>query len=141
MSPPIIFLGTLQHLYWIGKLNLPHLPEIHSRLKKKIVIYPKHSPISINSFHLFSCVRLCATPGTAAHQDSLSITNFQSLLKFKSIESSMPSKHLILSYTLLIGLHSFLASGSFPMRQFFASGGQSTGVAASVSVLLVNNQD
>ena len=109
--------------------------------KKKIVIYPKHSPISINSFHLFSCVRLCATPGTAAHQDSLSITNFQSLLKFKSIESSMPSKHLILSYTLLIGLHSFLASGSFPMRQFFASGGQSTGVAASVSVLLVNNQD
>ena len=141
MSPPIIFLGTLQHLYWIGKLNFPHLPEIHSRLKKKIVIYPKHSPISINSFHLFSCVRLCATPGTAAHQDSLSITNFQSLLKFKSIESSMPSKHLILSYTLLIGLHSFLASGSFPMRQFFASGGQSTGVAASVSVLLVNNQD
>ena len=141
MSPPIIFLGTLQYFYWIGKLNLPHLPEIHSRLKKKIVIYPKHSPISINSFHLFSCVRLCATPGTAAHQDSLSITNFQSLLKFKSIESSMPSKHLILSYTLLIGLHSFLASGSFPMRQFFASGGQSTGVAASVSVLLVNNQD
>ena len=51
----------------------------------------------------------------------------------------MPSKHLILSYPLLFGLHSFLASGSFPMRQFFASGGQRTGVAASVSVFLVNS--
>ena len=53
----------------------------------------------------------------------------------------MPSKHLILSHPLLLGIHFFLASGSFPMRQFFASGGQSTGVAASLSVLLVNNQD
>ena len=91
-------------------------------------------PMAISSFHLFSCVWLCATPGSAVHQDSFSITNSQSLLKFKSIESSMPSKHLILSYPLLIGLHSFLASGSFPMRQFFASGGQRTGVSASASV-------
>ena len=98
-------------------------------------------PMAISSFHLFSCVRLCATPGTAAHQDSLSITKSQSLLKFKSIESSMPSKHLILSYPLLIGLHSFLASESFPLRPFSASGGQRTGVPASASVLLVNNQD
>ena len=51
----------------------------------------------------------------------------------------MPSNHLILSQPLLLGLHSFLASGSFPMRHFFASGGQSTGVAASVSVFLVNS--
>ena len=56
------------------------------------------------------------------------------------MESPMPFKHLILSHPLLLGLHSFLASGSFPMRQFFASGGKSTGVAASASVLLVNNQ-
>ena len=91
-------------------------------------------PIAISSFHLFSCVRLCATPWTAAHQDSLSITNSQSLLKLKSMESLMPSNHLILSHPLLLGLHSFLVSGSFPMRQFFASGGQSTGVAASASV-------
>ena len=98
-------------------------------------------PIAINSFHLFTCVRLCATPWTAAHQDSLSIINSQSLLKLKSMESPMESNHLILSHPLVLGFHSFLASVSFPMRQFFASGGQSTGVAASVSVLLVNNQD
>lgn len=35
MSPPLILLGTHQLSYWLGKLNLPHLPEIHSWLKKK----------------------------------------------------------------------------------------------------------
>ena len=35
MSPPLILLGTFQLSYYVGKLNLPHLPEIHSRLKKK----------------------------------------------------------------------------------------------------------
>ena len=38
-------------------------------------------------------------------------------------------------------LHSFPALGSFPMSQFFASGGQSIGVSASTSVLLMNIQD
>ena len=38
-------------------------------------------------------------------------------------------------------LQSFPASGSFPMSQFFASGGQSTGVSASTSVLPMNIQD
>ena len=44
-----------------------------------------------------SHVRLLATPWTAACQPSLSITNFWSLLKLMSIESVMPSTHLILS--------------------------------------------
>ena len=42
------------------------------------------------------------TPWTAARQTSLSITNFQSLLKLMSIESVMPSNHLILSHPLLL---------------------------------------
>ena len=46
---------------------------------------------------LLSHVQLCATPWTAAHQASLSITNSQSLLKLMSIELVMPSNHLILS--------------------------------------------
>ena len=45
--------------------------------------------------------RLFATPWTAAHQDSLSITNSQSLLKLMSIELVMPSNHLILCHPLL----------------------------------------
>ena len=42
------------------------------------------------------------TPWTAAHQSSLSITNSQSLLKLMSIESVMPSNHLIFCHPLLI---------------------------------------
>ena len=45
---------------------------------------------------LLSCVRLFETPWTAAHQASLSITNSRSLLRLMSIESGMPSNHLIL---------------------------------------------
>ena len=48
-----------------------------------------------------SCPTLC-DPWTAAHEASLSISNSQSLLKFMSIESVMPSNHLILCRTLLI---------------------------------------
>ena len=48
------------------------------------------------------CVWLFATPWTAAHQASLSITNSQSLLKVISIKSVMPSNHLILCRPLLL---------------------------------------
>ena len=48
-----------------------------------------------------SHVRLFATPWTAAHQVSLSLTISQSLPKFMSIESVMPSNHLILCHPLL----------------------------------------
>ena len=53
-----------------------------------------------SSVQLLSCVQLFATPRTAAHQASLSITNSQSSLKLMSIESVMPSNHLILCVLL-----------------------------------------
>ena len=65
-----------------------------------------------------------ATPWTAARQASLPITNSQSLLKLISIESMMPSNHLI----PFSNLQSFPAPGSFQMSQCFASGGQSIGL-------------
>ena len=80
------------------------------------------------------------TPWTAVRQASLSITNSQSLLKLMSIKSVMPSNHLIL-YHPFSHLQSFPASGSFQMSQFFASGGQSTGVSASASVLPRDSQE
>ena len=49
-----------------------------------------------------SHVRLFMAPWTSAHQASLSITNSQSLLKLMSIESVMPSNHLILCRALLL---------------------------------------
>ena len=54
-----------------------------------------YTQIRISSVQSLSRVRLSATPWTAAHQASLSITNSQSLLKLMSIESVMPSNHLI----------------------------------------------
>ena len=54
------------------------------------------------SVQSLSRVWLFATPWTAAHQASLSITNSQSLLKLMFIESVMPSNHLILCLPLLI---------------------------------------
>ena len=54
-----------------------------------------------SSVQSLSCVQLFATLWTAAHQASLSITNSWSLLKLKSIESVMPSNHLIFCHPLL----------------------------------------
>ena len=56
----------------------------------------------INSVQLLSHVRLFSTPWTTEHQAFLSITNFQSLPKIMSIESVMPSNHLILCCPLLL---------------------------------------
>ena len=81
-----------------------------------------------------SVVSDSATPWAAAHPS-------QSLLKLMSIKSVMPFNHLILCVPFSSHLLSFPASGSFPMSQFFASGGQSTGVSASASVLPMNIQD
>ena len=63
----------------------------------------RRSPSSVtSSVQSLSHVRLFVTPWTAAHQVSLSITNSRSLLKLMSIESVMPSNHLILCHPLLL---------------------------------------
>ena len=96
---------------------------------------------TFSSVQSLSCVQLFATSWTAACQAFLSFTNSGSLLKLMSIESVMPSNHLIFCCPLLSCLQSFPASESFPVSQFFSSGGQSIGVSASATVLPVNIQD
>ena len=64
---------------------------------------------------LLSCIQLLATPWTTACQASLSFTIFQSLLKLMSIESVMPSNHLILCLPL------FLLPSIFPSIRVFSS--------------------
>ena len=71
--------------------------------------------VIFSSAQSLSCVQLFATPWTAAHQASLSITNSQSPPKPMSIESVMPSNHLILCYPLL-----FLPS-IFPSIRVFSN--------------------
>ena len=88
-----------------------------------------------NSVQSLSHVQLFASPWTAAHQASLSITNSRSLLKLMSIMLLMPSNRHILCRLLLLLPQSFPGWGSFPMSWFFASGGQSIGASASASVL------
>ena len=63
---------------------------------------------------LFSCSRLFVTPWTAARQASLSATICRSLLRFMSIESVIPSNHLILCHPLL-----FLPSVLPSIRVFY----------------------
>ena len=67
-----------------------------------------------SSVQLLSCVWLFVTPWTAARQASLSITNSRGLLKFMSIESGMPSNHLILCHPLL------LLPSTFPSFRVFS---------------------
>ena len=82
--------------------------------------------------HVWLCDTMdCSMPGP------LSFTISQSLLKFMSIESMMPSNHLILCHPFSSCPPSFPASGSFPVSRLF-TWGQSTG--ASASVLPVNIQ-
>ena len=58
--------------------------------------------VQFSSVQSLSHVWLFATPGTAAYQTSLSITNSQSLLKLMFFELVMPSNHLILCHPLLL---------------------------------------
>ena len=104
------------------------------RLKKFYLLIP-------DSVQSLSPVRLFATPWIAACQASLSITNSQSSLKLMSIESVMPSSHLILCHPFSSCPQSLPASESFPMSQLFAWGGQSTGISALASLLPKNTQD
>ena len=96
-----------------------------------------------SSVQSLSRVQLLAIPWTAARQvvPHLSITNSWSPPKPMSIESVMPSIHLMLARPLLLLPSIFPTSESFPMSQLFSWGGQSIGVSASTSVFPMNTQD
>ena len=88
-----------------------------------------------------SPVRLLATPGTAGHQASLTLTLSRSLPKFKSIASVMPPSHLILWPLFSSCPQSFPESGTFPMSRLFTSGDQNPGASVSASDLSMSIQD
>ena len=79
-----------------------------------------------------------ATPWTAACQASLSITNSWSLLKLMSIESVMPSNHLILCYRLLLPPSIFPGIRVFSSESVLHIKWPNIGVSASSSVLPTN---
>ena len=75
---------------------------------------PGHIQVLLcSSVQLLSSVRLFATLWIAAREASLSITNSQSLLRLMSLESVMPSNHLILFYPILLPPSIFSSIGVF----------------------------
>ena len=89
-------------------------------------------------FKLLLCLTFCnpmdcSTPGFPVHHQLLELAQTHVHKVGDAIQPSHPF--------VIPCLQPFPASGSFPVSQFFASGGQSTGVSASASVLPVNIQD
>ena len=86
------------------------------------------------------CPTLChtmnpGTPGLPVHQQLLESTQ----ARVHWVGDAIQPSHPVVSFSSC--LQCFLASGSYQMSQFFASGGQSIGVSASTSVLPMNTQD
>ena len=97
-------------LFMFISLSIMFLRFIHV-----VEVLEVHSFYQFSSFQSLSHVRLIITPWTAARQAPLSITNSRSLLKFMSVESVMPSNHLILCRPLL------LLSSIFPSIRVFSN--------------------
>ena len=142
-------MGFCEQEYWSGLPCPPpwNLPDPGIKLGSPALqeSYQLSYQGSLNRGSEFSSVQslshvwLFATPWIAAHQAFLSITNSQSLLKLKCIESVMPSNHLIVCGPLLLPPSIFPSNRVFSKSQFFALGGHSIGVSASV--LPMNIQD
>ena len=117
---------------------------IRNNLRKMSTCTHTHNTEStihhFSSVQSLSRVQLPATPWAAACQASLSIINSQSLLKLMSMDMRWWCHPTISSSVVPFSSHlqSYPASGSFPMSQFFTSGGQSIGASASASVLPMN---
>ena len=87
---------------------------------------------SVTQFYPTLCDPMdCSTPGFPVHHQLPEFTQTHVHRVSDSIQPSHPFSRF----------QSFPASGSFPVSQFFASGGQSIGVSASTSVLTMNIQD
>ena len=99
-----------------------------SPLNFYIVVFHKNMLFLLTwKWKSLSHVQLFATPWTASHQASLSITNSQSLLKLMSIDWVIPSNHLILCHPLLLLPSIFPSIRVFSNKSVFAIGGQNIG--------------
>ena len=118
---------------WIFSISFPRDSDIQ----------PSDLSIAIRTtvVQQLSCVWLLAMPWIVVHQASLSFTISQSVPTHVHPLSWWCNPTSLSSAPLYFCLQSFPASGSFPITQFFTSGGQSIGVSASASVLSMNTQN
>ena len=117
-----LMLGRCCH--WCSVLPLPYAGghKVKIRRESRVEVYhgdeaePRAAcTLQFSSVQSLSHVQLLATPWTAAHQTSLSITNSQSLLRLMFIELVISSSHLILCHPLL------LLPSIFPSTRVFSS--------------------
>ena len=142
ISSLVVILG-MRKSSWIHSKNRASLGEImlthHGRERRALGAFrpwvpPRPTPSGLPappSLPNVTRVQLFAAPRTAAPQASLSFAITRSLLKLVSIESVMPSNHLILCGLLPLLPSIFPSIRSFPMSWLFASGGQNIRASAS----------
>ena len=136
---------TILHIRWmtetkIGRSQRRWLDRHASRTFPRIILDSIYSLSTHFVVQPLSCIRLLATPWTAARQAPPSFTVSQSLLKFMSTESVIPPNHLILCCPLLLLSSIFPSYKVFSNELLFASGGQIIGASASASALPMNIQ-
>ena len=106
MALPHIFLASRNESPWRPHPEGPLCPAAGMGFTLQVMDgQPEEVGVKVNKFspvQSLSHVRLFVTPWTTASQASLSITNYQNLPKPMSIESVMPSNHLILCHPLLL---------------------------------------
>ena len=129
-SKKVKLIETEHWLPWVGERGLRRCWS-----KVEFELY------QFSSVQSLSRVRLFATPWIAARQASLSITSSQSLLKLMSVESVMPSSHLIFCRLLLLVAPIPPSIRVFSNESTLCIRWRSIGVSASASVLPVNTQD
>ena len=142
---PAPFVASLLFLYWIGLAYLSEISWLYlcglflgSLLCSiDLFVYSCASTTLswFSSVQSLSHVQLFATPWTAALQASLSISNSQSLPKLMSIESVMPSNHLILCRPLCLPPSIFSSLRVFSSESVLRIRWPDIGVSASASVL------
>ena len=118
---------------------LSDLPQVTQGLVTAALI--KLLYYSFSSVQSLSHVQLFVTPWTVACQASLFITNSQSLLKLMSVESVMPSSHIILCRPLLLPPSIFPRIRVFSKESVLRIRCQSIEVSASALVLPMNIRD
>ena len=119
-SATFAFFKMISHLFSYLPCIL-HLI-LHKHQDIRTIVKCLFSSVQFSSVQSLSRVRLLVTPWIAARQASLSITNSRSSLRFTSIESVMPSSHLILGRPLLLlplippRIRVFSNESTLPMR-------------------------
>ena len=119
------------------KLKFQHFGDLIWRAdsSKKILMLGNFSSVALSCLTLCNPMD-CSTPGFPVHHQLPELTQTH----VHQVGDAIQPSYLLLSVLFSSCPESFPASGSFPMSQFFTSGGQSIGVSASASVLAMNIQ-